>query len=258
MPETVKHNVSTKLVFLDLKTILENYRNPKFWEKEWLIFKNKELEVRWSITKINVMSNSIISNIVFNRGSVVRGGKRFSIDYTYCHKSDWDWTTNVCRPIPINNSDYTQDTFMRNILSTILNTLKNIELEMTRNTYEYQKARELEDEQEEKLKEIAEAFLDENNVSNDSIREAYIEKFVEKNKSTKLTEKILANSQFRFFKTAYLHICSWFDNMALFEEYKKKLSNRVSEKAIFEVFEETKKMKSDEWVEQMKDQLPSL
>lgn len=231
MSKETQQSVSTKLVFLDLKTILENYRNPKFWEKEWLIFKNKELEVRWSITKINVMSNSIISNIVFNNKDIVRGGKKFRIDYSYCHKTDCEyWAANVCRPIPINNSDYTQDTFMRNILSTVLDTLKKIEEEMVKKTYEYQKARELEDEQEERLTEIAKAFLDENNVSNDDIRDAYIERFVEKNRSTKLTEKIVRKSQFRFFKTAYLHICSWFGNMERFNEYKKLLSSYVSEK----------------------------
>ena len=258
MSKETQQSVSTKLVFLDLKTVLENYRNPKFWEKEWLIFKNKELEIKWSITQINVMSNSIISNIIFNQRSVVRGGKKFIIDYHYCHKSDWSWDAHVCRPIPINNSDYTQDTFMRNILSTVLKTLKKIEEEMVKITYEYRKAIELEQEQEEKLQEIAEEFLDENNVSNDAIREAYIEKYVSDNRSTKLSEKIVSESQFRFFKTAYLHICSWFGDMERFNEYKKLLSSRVSEKTIFEILEETKKMQTEEWSEQMRDQLPSL
>lgn len=252
----MKNSLSTKMVYLDLKTIMENYRKPEFWEKDWLIFKSKELEITWSITNIDVLSNTIKSCICFRNGHITRGGKKFWFPHSLTSKQDWYYET-VCRPIPIKNSDYTQETFDRNILNTILNSIKALEREFARNTYEYKKARELEEEQIERLQEIAEEFLDEEEVSNENIRNAYIEKYIDNNKEN-YTNKVLENSQFRFFKTAYLHVCSWFGNDKAFEEYKTLLKKYIRKKEIFKILKKTKEMQSDEWVEEMKDQLEDI
>ena len=253
------NSLSTKLVYLDLETIMQNYRNPEFWKKEWLIFKNKELEIKWNITNINILENKIESCIFVAPGHITRGGKKFNFTYSdYTRKTNYSWYSNVCRPIPIENSDYTQETLNRNILNTILKTMKSMEEEFVKRTYEYYKASELEDEQREKLKEIAENFLDEEGVSNESIRDAYIDKYVSDNSNSDFTSEIIANAQFRFFKSAYLHVCSWFDNQETFEKYKKVLKQFIPKKTIFEILKKTKEMKTDEWVEQMKDQLDSI
>ena len=254
----MSNSISTKLVYLDLKTIMENYRNPEFWKKSWLIFKSKELGVKWSITNINILENKIESCISITPGHITRGGKKFSFSYDFTRKTNYSWYSNVCRPIPIENSDYTQETLNRNILNTILNTMKRLEEDFIRHTYEYYKASELEDEQKEKLKEIAENFLDEEGVTNESIRDAYIEKYVDDNTNNDYTSEIIANAQFRFFKAAYLHVCSWFDNQETFEKYKKVLKDFVPKKKIFEILKKTKEMQTDEWVEEMKDQLESI
>lgn len=252
----MKNSLSTKLVYLDLKTIMENYRKPEFWEKDWLIFKSKELEITWSITSIDVLSNTIKSCICFRAGHITRGGKKFWFPSAFTSKHDWYYET-VCRPIPIENSDYTQEAFDRNILNTILSSIRYLEMEFARDTYEYKKALELEDEQRERLEEIAEEFLDEKGVSNESIRDAYIEKYVDDNKEN-YRDKVLENSRFRFFKTAYLHVCSWFGNDKAFEEHKTLLKKFITKKQIFKILEKTKEMQSDEWVEEMKDQLEDI
>lgn len=252
----MKNSLSTKLVYLDLKTIMENYRKPEFWEKDWLIFKSKELEITWSITNIDVLSNTIKSCICFRDGHITRGGKKFWFPVKFTTKIDW-YYDSVCRPIPIKNSDYTQEAFNRNILNTILNSIKELEREFARDTYEFQKALELEDEQRERLEEIAGEFLDEEGVSNKSIRDAYIEKYVDDNKEN-YTNEVLKNSQFRFFKTAYLHVCSWFGNDKAFEEYRALLKKYIPKKQIFKILKKTKEMQSDEWVEEMKDQLEDI
>lgn len=252
----MKNSLSTKLVYLDLKTIMENYRKPEFWEKDWLIFKSKELEITWSITNIDVLSNTIESRICFRDGHITRGGKKFWFDHSFTVKQSWILEA-VCRPIPIKNSDYTQEAFDRNILNTILKSIARLERGFAYNTYEYKKARELEDEQIERLQEIAEEFLDKEGVYNESIRDAYIEKYVDDNKEN-YTNKVLGNSQFRFFKTAYLHVCSWFGNDKAFEEYKALLKKFVPKKQIFKILKKTKEMQSDKWVEEMKDQLEDI
>lgn len=254
----MKNSLSTKLVYLDLKTIMENYRKPEFWEKDWLIFKSKELEITWSITSIDILSNVIQSRIRFRDGHITRGGKKFWFPSSFTSRRDnWYCYETICRPIPIENSDYTQGAFDRNILYTILDSIRYLEKEFASYTYEYKKARELEDEQCERLKDIAEEFLDREGVSNESIRDAYIEKYVDDNKEN-YTNKVLENSQFRFFKTAYLHVCSWFGNDKAFEEYKALLKKYIPKKQIFKILKKTKEMQSDEWVEEMKDQLEDI
>ena len=252
----MKNSLSTKLVYLDLKTIMENYRKPEFWGKDWLIFKSKELEITWSITNIDVLSNAIKSCICFRNGHITRGGKKFWITGAFTSKHDWFYET-VCRPIPIENSDYTQEVFDRNILNTILDSIRGLEMEFARDTYEYKKALELEDEQCERLQDIAEEFLDQEGVSNGSIRNAYIEKYIDDHKES-YTKKVVENSQFRFFKTAYLHVCSWFGNDKEFEKYESILKKYIPKKQIFKILKKTKEMQSDEWVEEMKNQLEDI
>ena len=254
----MKNSLSTKLVYLDLKTIMENYRKPEFWGKDWLIFKSKELEITWIITSIDILGNVIRSRICFRGGHITRGGKKFHIPFSFTSsRRDWYCSETICRPIPIENSDYTQEAFDRNILNTILYSIRCLERDFARNTYEYEKALELEDEQEQRLQEIAEEFLDEEGVSNKSIRDAYIDKYVDDNKEN-YGYKVLENSQFRFFKTAYLHVCSWFGNDKVFEEYKALLKKYIPNKEIFKILEKTKEMRSDEWIEEMKDQLEGI
>ena len=133
----MKNTLSTKLVYLDLKTIMENYRNPDFWKKSWLIFKSKELEIKWSIVNIDILDNKIESCISVSPGYITRGGKKFSFSYTYTTKTKYNWYSNSCRPIPIDNSDYNQDTLNRNILGTILATVEQMEADFAKHTYEY-------------------------------------------------------------------------------------------------------------------------
>lgn len=254
----MSNTLSTKLVYLDLKTIMENYRNPDFWEKSWLIFKSKELEIKWSIVNIDILNNKIESCISVSPGHITRGGKKFAFSREYTSKTKYSWYSNSCRPIPIDNSDYNQDTLNRNILGTILATVEEMEAEFARHTYEYAKASELEDEEKEKLKEIAEEFLDDEGVTNGSIRYAYIEKYVSDNSDSKYTYEVIANSKFRFFKTAYLHICSWFNNEEMFKKYETALKNFIPKKTIFKIIKKTKEMQSEDWVEEMKDQLESI
>lgn len=250
--------LSTKLVYLDLKTIMENYRNPEFWKKSWLIFKSKELEITWGIVNINILENKIESCISVSPGHITRGGKKFSFSYDFTRKTNFSWYSNVCRPIPIENSDYTQETLNRNILYTILKTMKKMEEDFIKHTYEYEKATELEEEQREKLEQIANDFLDEEGVTNESIRDAYIEKYVDENANNDYTNEIIEHSQFRFFKSAYLYVCSWFNDQKAFENYKKELGKFVPKKTIFKILKATKEMQTEEWIEDMKYQLEEI
>ena len=254
----MNNNISTKLVFLDLDVIMANYRNPKFWEKSWLIFKSKELEIKWHITNINILDNKIESCISIAPGHITRGGKRFYYSYEFTNKTGYSWYSTSCRPIPIQNSDYKQDTLNRNILNTILNTMKKMEEEFITHTYEYRKAQTLESEQNDRLREIAENFLDSENVTNDEIREAYIDKFVSDNSNSDFTSEVISGAQFKFFKTAYLHVCSWFNNKEMFDNYAQALKNFVPKKVIFKILKKYEEIETDEWLEEMKDQLEAI
>lgn len=253
-------NISTKLVYLDLKTILENFRNPEFWEKEWLIFKSKEIEAYWSMTSINLLDNKIISCITLkaSKGRITRGGKHFLLPYEVKRKSDWGLSDNSCRPIPINHSDYTQEVFERNIFSTLVDTIEKAEKEMIKNTYEYDEAYQIEDDMKEKLREIASDFLDEEGVTNDAIRDAYIDTYVSDNLDNSLTSEIVRNAQFKFFKSLYLHVASWFNREKDFEDYAQKLKKYTSKKYSYAVFKKKQEALSEEWVEEMKNQLESI
>lgn len=41
----MRNAVSTSVVKLDLRTILDNYKKPEFWNKEWLIIDTKWISI---------------------------------------------------------------------------------------------------------------------------------------------------------------------------------------------------------------------
>ena len=231
----------------------------EFWQKEWLIFKSKEVELYWRISYIDVLNKKLYSSIRTNNIKITRGNKSFYGDWSMAHHTTYDWYTNSCRPIPLENSDYRQETFLNNILGTCLKVIEQVEKEMIKSTYEYEQARDLEDEAKERLTQIAEDFLDEEGVTNDDIREAYIDSYVDKNLEN-YRDDVVSKSKFRFFKTAYLHLCSWFGDKERFEDYMKEIKkkSKIKEKYIYKIWKDCRAIQTEEWKEEMAEQLESI
>jgi hypothetical protein len=244
----MSYGISTKLVKLDLKTILENYKKPEFWKKDWVIFKKGDFKLVWHLDSINCRDNTI-SSVIVPEGFITRRGKRISISY-------WDYS--FCRSIPISHDDYSQETFERNILGTALQVIKSVENSVIKRYREYEDAENFQDQENAKLTEIAEAFLNENNITIDKVRDAYIDKFVNDNKSEKFTTQILNEWAYKVLSNYYLLLISFFNAEKTYKEYKEKVGAGKRKKFCYDIWKAGRQLDTKEWTESMKENLEAI
>jgi len=246
-----KFGISTEIKYIDLAEILANYKNPKFWKKSWCVFKTKDFECYWKMTNIDITDNCISSRVELHYH-----GKHDCKEYFW----DNNTKTSCCSSIPIENSDYTQEVLNRNIVSTIQTTIDYLEKAIIANSYDYKEAQRLERDEEERLTEVAEDFLDQNNVSNKDIREAYIDRFVSDASKYDYTGRVKQSAIRKYYPSARLMLYSWFNNKRKFDEEAKFLKENmgVTKKLTYEIWKARKELESDAFIEEAESKLEGI
>lgn len=241
------NELTMELKHIDIAEILANYRKPLFWKKRWCVFKTQDFYCVWKLSKINIDNNVIESTVALNYT-----GKKY--------KSFYHQFISYCRDIPIDNPEYNQNIFNRNLLSCVINTISYLEREIASRTYEYNAADELEDAEEIKLRNIAEEFLDEHNVKNEEIREAYIDHYLDKATRHHYKQEVLNRSERRYFPTARLMASSWFDNKETFDSESSilKETKNIKKKIIYEIWKSRKQLDGEDFVENAKELLEEI
>lgn len=240
--------ISTELVRLDIKEILANYRKPQYWKKVWTIFKCKDFDVVWKMTSIDLEDNKIRSQTkIIN----YKGKNKKSLYYN-CQCD--------CSSIPIDNPDYTQENFIRNISSAVKTSLDRLERDIVEQTYEYQQAVKLSREEVDKLEEIANDFLDNENVTNQDIRDAYINWYIDNTSTFNYTSEILSNAIRKYYPTVRLLLHSWFGNKKAFEEETKflKENKNIKKKYCYQIWKNMKELDSEDYLLQAQEQLGNI
>lgn len=241
MPKKKKSNnhISTQLAYLDLSVVLANYRNPEFWGRKWIIYKSGNIEIYWRMIEINVKNNYIRSEVGYDSFPFKRGrlstwiyGQQYSCDY-----------------IPINNPEYKQELFERNVLAASLRLVRSIERVATYDYAEYRKAYEVYDAEREKLRDIAEEVADTYILPSPyakDMREAFVEKYVDDN-VTDYPFLVLDKYDHKIFGGLYLMLCSWFGREEEFEQHKKLVGDGRKQHVWTEMFAKAKQLQSEEW-----------
>jgi len=243
---------STELVHIDINEILGHCKEPEYWEREWTVFKCKDFDIVWHLTWINVRSRTLSS--------------RIRLDYHGKRRCcGWDWKFDISREvdlkdIPLSHEEYSQENFERNLISCIMKAIGNLERSITMGTYDYEQAKSLEESEKERLEEIAIAFLDSENVKNESIRDAYIEKYVSDNSNFSYCKAIVDGAERKFYPCVRLLVCSWFGDEKGFNKEKNLLAegDKSKEKIIFKIWKSRKKLESQKWRDEMEDNLESI
>lgn len=247
-----QYGISTELQYVNLEEVLKNYTDRKFWKKSWCVFKTKDFECFWRLSTINVFDNSIASAVELHYH-----GKHNIKRYFWESNAT---ILNSCSTIPITNSEYTQTHFNRNILGTIERCIDELEERIVRHSYEYKEAESLEREEVARLQEIANNFLDSENVKNEDIRSAYIDSYVSKASRYSYTSKVASTAYRRYYPTARLMLFSWFDNKKKFEEEAKflKQSKGLKKKFAYEIWKCRKELTGDDFIAEAEDMLEAI
>ena len=249
MPKKKKSNnhISTKLAYLDLSVVLANYRNPEFWGRKWIIYKHGNVEIWWMMTHINVSQNLIVSTVGSNEFVYAKGRLR-----THVYSK-----TSSCDSIPINNPEYKQELFERNLLAASLRVINYMEESAIRGYAEYRKAIDLDWDAQCSFRKIAEEVADKYILPSpyaETMKSAFIEKYVDDN-SPDYTSQVLRNYDHKVFGGLYLMLCSWFGREEESEKHKKLVGDGKKQHIWTEMFAKAKQLQSEEWRNAMAEAL---
>ena len=244
-----RKKLSSNLVYLDLKTILENYKNPSFWGTDWVIYESGDIKIVWRMTEIDVRRKQIRSEVAILPFVFRNGKKKATID------DSWRMSS-YCSSIPIEHSEYTQETFERNILGSALSLIYSVERSIIEKYSEYKYAIELMDEKENELTRIAEEIWEQSSFSDneafDDFKDDFIEKYVAKNR-VDYTQEIYEKYSYKVLGLLRMALCSWFGDEKRFAEVKERVGDNEKKYTWLKMFKESKKLKTEKWKTAMAD-----
>ena len=204
-------NVSTKVVKIDLKTILENYREPEFWNKEWEILKTYQMSIVWRITSINTLSNLIESEVIAKNVNVL-------IDGENVHRHWWSGECYSLASIPCNNPEYTEEHFKNALYGAVVRLLNSIEDHCVWYYDDYCEYERLRDEFTEKIRHEASAYCNQKEID-PNLRESFIDIYISEQIVPYSGLDVTNHYRYHVIPNTYKFAASWFDIKEDIEKY---------------------------------------
>lgn len=148
-----------KVYKVDYDFLIKNYLDVSLWKKIWTIYMYKDNVFTICLSSIDCNSMEVYFKIRYNK-----------LQY-------WE-SRGIEYPL---NGEMSVDILKKKINGTIWRLMCDYEEKLIRKSDGYNRIASQISEEKDRLREIAEEFLDDNNVTNDSIREAYIDRYVDDN-----------------------------------------------------------------------------
>lgn len=229
-----------KIYDIDYQFIIDNYTDIKLWDKKWNLFVFKNYVFKLSLDSIDVRNKQIWFEIELNS----------DLDL-------WSRIKTLKFKYDVNNMSLE---FLKNSVNiTMVRLISMLEEEyivQKDSTYLYIESSR--NEEQERLKEIAEEFLDNEGVSNSDIRDVYIDYYVDNNETIyKKLDEIKSNLKYQYLTDLYLIVSEIIKDKNLknniLSNQKKDISN-IQE----EVEEYMKYLETDEYTEEMQEKLEAI
>ena len=153
----MNYGVVPKVWKVDYEFLIKNYLDPRLWKKSWNLYTWKDFIFTICIEHIECQERAITFRIK-------------------CNKLNWDYE----------NATYyldnmTVDDLKRKIDGRIYTLMLSYERDQIQESEGYKQIETLIDDEKDRLTDIANKFLDDNGVTNTSIRDAYISDYVSNN-----------------------------------------------------------------------------
>lgn len=237
--------LALKVYDVDYSFIIKNYLDQKLWEKEWTIFTYKRFEITLKLDSIGIKNKRIWFEVTIKDNS--------EENKNYFGKSVRDTFSYALSVENIN--------ILKNTLNhTIFCLMQKLEEESyTELTYEYKKIIDMRYEELEKLEKIAEEFLDSERVRNEEIREAYIEYYIDKNEKVyELRNNYKNDMKYRMITDFYVAFLKATDDKDRLEIIRQKIGNSKLEETLEKIKEYEEYMETEEFEEEMKNNLEEV
>ena len=234
-----------KVYDVDYSFIIKNYLDPKLWEKEWTIFVYKKFQVILRLSSIDVRKKAIDFNVVIHDNNEENQNYFLkTVDTTFSYN------------LNIENINILKKRLCSNVISLIERLELNAYIELED---DFLSLNQMQKDEKEKLKEIAEKFLDDENVTNEEIREAYIDYYIDKNEEVySFKNKYRNDRKYNILTDFYLIFLEVTQNNEILEEIKENIGQDRLQEVLKEIKEYKKYMESDEFNNDMQSNLESI
>ena len=155
----MENQLAIKVYNIDYDFIIKNYLDKSLWHKEWTLFIYKDVTFTISLSKIDVKDESISFHVRIS-----------APNFTNC-EAIWYYMKQMSVKI-----------LKQQIEGCMFRLIGAYEEDKIRHEQEYIDIKNSEWDEKDQLRSIAESFLDENGVTNDEIREVYIDNYVDHNR----------------------------------------------------------------------------
>lgn len=240
-----------KVYDIDYSFIIKNYLNPEMWQKTWTLFQYKTFVVTLQLTYINCQNEKITLRVKIKDNS-----NTHKYAYTWGKNSDKEACDDVYYSLKINDLKFLKNS----VESSVFRTIEKLEEYNTIASEDYLNLQEMYSNEQDALKRIAEDFLDVNNVSNEDIRDAYIEAYVSNN--TKLDSyliRMVEEKQYLIFPDLYLVFANATNNDKTIKKWEQILEeNNDIEELKTTIQEYIDYMESEEFEEDMSGNLEEI
>ena len=239
--DKMENKMILKVFDIDYSFIIKNYLDPKLWQKEWTLFIYKKFVVTLRLKYIYVYKHKIC----------------FEIKLTNNNKNNWnrEYTETVEYSLNIENINILK----KNINKRILYVIEIMEkCDYIEQTEEFKKLISMQNEEREKLTKIAEEFLDDNDIENEDIREAYIEAYVSNTEKVwDLKQDYKNENRYKMLPDLYLTFARATNNKELEKEILETNFEK-KEELLKEIEELEEYMKTEEYENNMRGKLEEL
>lgn len=224
---------------IDYEFIIKNYTNTKLWDKIWTLLEFKKYVFTLMLDQIDVRKRQIYFEI------------KLSSDLTL-----WNNTKAVQLTYDIKNMNI--DNLKHLINCRMKNLIESLEEEYIESEDDYHSIESSRYDEEQRLREIAENFLNENNVTNSEIRDVYIDYYVDNNETIyKLLSSYKDKAKYSRLVDLYLIFAEITKDEKLKTKVIESQDNDISE-IVKEVEDFMEYLESEEYTEEMQDKLEGI
>lgn len=226
---------------MDYSFIIKNYLNPALWQKTWTLFEYKDFVITIKLTKIETENMRIVFRLNLRDNS---------------RPNTWGDQEDVSYSLKGSSIKF----LIKNINGAIFRMISYHERNhVLEDLPVYIDAKQQGDIEIEKLTVLASEFLDDEGVTNEEIREAYIDKYVDDNKQNdEYIQRLRSAYEYHLLTDFYLVFAESIGDDAKYQTVMGRLEENEIENVLKEISQHKTYIETDDYQEEMKGLLEEI
>lgn len=226
---------------MDYSFIIKNYLNPALWQKTWTLFEYKDFVITIKLTKIETENMRIVFRLNLRDNS---------------RPNTWGDQEDVSYSLKGSSIKF----LIKNINGAIFRMISYHERNhVLEDLPVYIDAKQQGDIEIEKLTVLASEFLDDEGVTNEEIREAYIDKYVDDNKQNdEYIQRLRSAYEYHLLTDFYLVFAESIGDDARYQTVMDRLEENEIENVLKEINQYKTYIETDDYQEEMKGLLEEI